>query len=586
MRSLRSASSTTAGLVSIISIYTLLIVLILLFSNQLLKDIADEGAPKNFIIIPLAIVLPLFLFVTIIYNIIRLIREKGSGNPGVRFKIRLMLFFTFITFLSSIPQAILSISFIDTTLNSWFSLRMGNALKGGVHIALEYYNEKIESLKRFTESAVFASILRDIERTPNRAWNNIQSANPDIHSLQIFKADGKEFFFDGNELGRIVPAFIQGRDDGFLPKESKQDASILRILKRYSLRDDLYYVVVSGILPQEFDREAEQLTHSLETYKQLERYQTIFRVVLIIFYSFFSFPIVLLSILVSFILSEEVIRPIVYLEEATKRVAEGDFSFRILTRSNDELFFLISSFNKMVAELERSRRELKQTEKVTVWQEIAQRMAHEIKNPLTPIKLSAQRLLRKYQSDKPDFERILEPAIATIIHEVENLTKLLSEFRNFARMPAPQMSPVKLIELIEKSVAVFSTSYHNVRFHTEGVTHTIMLNIDPGQIDRVFTNLFKNAVEAITGEGSIFVRTDLVTKENLRYCRIQIQDTGSGINPEHYTLIFKPYFTTKKRGTGLGLAIVERIVFDHKGQIWFETQKDIGTTFFIDLPME
>ncbi len=113
-----------------------------------------------------------------------------------------------------------------------------------------------------------------------------------------------------------------------------------------------------------------------------------------------------------------------------------------------------------------------------------------------------------------------------------------------------------------------------------------MLWADKSQIKQVFINLFKNAFEAITGEGRVTVRADLVRKGNTQYCRIQVQDTGRGIDAEYHNQVFNPYFTTKETGTGLGLPIVERIIFDHKGQIWFETSPGVGTTFFIDLPME
>ena len=583
MRELRSRTASPAGLISIVLIYILLILLILLFSNQLLRDIAQGESFPSRIIIPLGIAVPGFLIAAVIFNIVRLVRERRSGRPGIRFKIRLVLFFTFIAFLSSIPQTILSISFIDTTLNSWFSSRIGDALEGGVHIALTYYNEEVEELRNLADSPVLKSLLRDVENRPDQAWEDIRSINASVGAMQVFDEEGREIAFFGEDEGRSdVPEQSYPRD-GMIVKESFETMTMLKVYKLIEYGDRDYNIVLGSVLSENFDEEARQLTDSLETFKQLERYRTIFRIVLILFYSFFSVPILLLTILVSFFLSDEIIRPIVNLEEATKRVAEGDFSTRILSRSNDELSVLSQSFNSMVSELEKSRKIILQTEKVTAWQDIAQRMAHEIKNPLTPIRLSAERLLRKYRNDPKGFESLLERAVGSIIREVESLNTLLGEFRDFARLPSPDLNPVSLGSILATTLESFVSSYSGIVIDDSGFRECTVM-ADRKQLSQAFYNLFKNAVDAMNEEGTINISNSLVTKGNLRYCRIQLQDTGTGIPEEDWDQVFNPYFTTKPKGTGLGLPIVERIIFDHKGYIWFETEPGAGTTFFIDLP--
>jgi nitrogen fixation/metabolism regulation signal transduction histidine kinase len=586
MRETKTSHTSTAGLISIILLYALIIILILIFSNQMLKDIAEGRTISQFLIIPLAVVLPIFLIGSIIYNIVKLFRQRKKGYPGVRFKIRLILFFTFIALLSSIPQGILSLSFLDTTINSWFSPRLGQALRGGLNIALEYHNDHIQNLKSLNESNVLTGILRDIDRRPQRIYENLTSIDQSIKSVQIFTSDGEKVLFQGDERGRIEFDRLQGAQDGLLPREATQDITILRAFNTFQHTSGTYYVVISKLLPEDFDQQAKHLTGALAIFQQLDRYQNLFRLVLVGFFFFFSFPILLLSILVSFILSEEVMRPLVHLEEATKKVTQGDFSIRILSRPHDELSLLIRSFNQMVSELERSRIKTMQTEKVSAWQEIAQRMAHEIKNPLTPIKLSAQRILRKYQGEDEQFERILNNSVSSIIREVENLNTMLQEFRDFARLPAPEPQQVNLRELIDEVVSTYSPSYPQMSFRTEDIAGEITLLVDRKQIYQVFANLFKNGIDATDGQGELTLRADLVTKGNLHYCRVQVQDNGSGIEEQEYDQVFNPYFTTKRDGTGLGLPIVERIVSDHKGQIWFESAKDIGTTFYIDLPVE
>jgi len=584
MKSLQTQTTSVTGLISIIIIYIFLIALILVFSNQILQDVAMGRPMANLIFIPLAVGLPVFLIGTILFNIFRLVRDTRRGAPGTRFKVRLILFFAFIALLSSIPQGILSISFINTTTESWFSPKYGEALRGGIHIALAYYDDRLETLENLQASTSLSSLLREAEKQPERSFQEIKAMNSTIDFLQIFNSRGEELTFQGEIDGRISNFKDITVTEGLLPKETKQEKTIFRAVSQYTAKGETYSAVLGTILPEGFDKEAQNLTNTLEIFSQLEEFQRVFRIVLILFYASFSFPILLLAILISFMLSDEIIRPIINLEDATRKVSEGDYSIRILTRTKDELSNLIRSFNHMVAELERSRRQLIQTEKVTTWQEIAQRMAHEIKNPLTPIKLSAQRILKRYESGKTNLGDVLVPSATSIIGEVERLNNLLTEFRDFARLPEPKMEVCSISELVLSAASVFRFSSQNVLIHTENIDPGLFILADSDQINQVFTNLITNGLEAINGKGEISIRADLVTKGNLDYCRIQIQDTGSGIQKENSNKVFNPYFTTKEKGTGLGLSIVERIILDHNGQIWFESQPGIGTTFFIDLP--
>ena len=179
----------------------------------------------------------------------------------------------------------------------------------------------------------------------------------------------------------------------------------------------------------------------------------------------------------------------------------------------------------MMSELENSRRTTLQTEKVTAWQEIAQRLAHEIRNPLTPIKLSAQRILRRYEKDPDSIGEILEGSVSSIIREVENLDLLLQEFRDFARLPRPSRYPINLAGLLDEIRSQYRSGYPDVSFDFSTVNREIELPLDREQISRVFTNLFKNALESMDNKGTILVRTDLVRKGNTRYCRVQVEDS-------------------------------------------------------------
>ena len=551
----------------------------------MLSDAAQNKEFEYFVLIPIGIILPLILLIAVILNLVRLIRQRKEKNPGSGFKVRLTLFFVLIVFFSSIPQAVLALTFIGTTMNSWFSSAVEGALVGGVDIGLEYYRETVDSLDAFCSSNLSKTVLQAYSGDGERLWSFFHDADPRLDSLQIFSEEGETVFFAGVESARLAGVPEEGRQSGVISKVDQDALSLIRGQVDYSWKGDIYKAVFTVILPEEFSGKARNLTRALEAFIQYRSLQSSILSAFLIFYSIFSFPLLLLSLLVSFILSEEIMRPIVNLEAATKRIAEGDYSFRILTRSGDELANLITSFNQMISELERSRKKLLQTEKIAAWQEIAQRLAHEIKNPLTPIKLSAQRIQRRYGADPEIFEEVLEKGVTSIITEVDNLSELLQEFRDFSRLPAPYLQSTNISLLIREVVGTYAEHYPLVTVDLSGLENVPEVPLDRGQMKRVFSNLIKNAFESIDGEGAVSLRYDLVRKGNTSYSRIRLEDTGAGIKAEDQNQVFNPYFTTKTGGTGLGLPIVERIIFDHKGQIWFESDEGAGTTFFIDLPL-
>jgi two-component system, NtrC family, nitrogen regulation sensor histidine kinase NtrY len=584
MKFYRSFSTSFPALISLILLYITLIVITLLLSRQMLTDLSFAENATGMLVIILTAMFSLFLLGTIIVSILRLIRDKARKRPGSGMKIKLLIFFIIVIILSSVPQIILSLNFITNAMDSWFRKETGEALEGGISIALSYYRDKVNILEEYNDNQLLIDIISDVSKRPSQVWENIKTVTPQVDSLQVFDKDGTNIFFKGTKQAEISSGQMFRMRNGLVSKDTVGDDSFLRIKVNPS-EARLFHLIISLHLPEGFDSIAESMTSAFESFQQMERYRSIIMIVILIFYALFAFPLILLAILVSLILSNEITRPIVSLENATKKVAEGDFTVRILSRSHDDVSLLVESFNRMVSELEKSRTKLIQTEKVAAWQEIAQRLAHEIRNPLTPIKLTAERLLRKFKKDPNGFTEIFAKSINSIIAEVDGLNSLLMEFRNFSRLPAPNKNNVHLKSLVSEAATLYSESNPNISISFSDVDDSIVLPVDFGQIKQVFSNLFKNAIEAMDGSGRIFIRTGLVKKHNTDYCRIQVQDSGPGIPAERFSQVFNPYFTTKTHGTGLGLAISERIIFDHKGQIWFETETGQGTTFYIDLPI-
>ena len=309
------------------------------------------------------------------------------------------------------------------------------------------------------------------------------------------------------------------------------------------------------------------------------------RILAVFYYGVFLFPTLLMTIIIAISFARRVTNPIVELTEATRRVAEGDFSIQILAHRRDELGLLIRSFNAMVQDLEKSRAALVKAEKISIWQNMAQQLAHEIKNPLTPIKLSAERVLRRWRNDPEQIGEIIENSMLAIIQETEGLTNLLNEFRTFSRPTEPSKSWSKLGEAVEEVIGLYRGSYPEVLFDIEHIAGDVTIKIDKNRFSHILSNLIINAVAAMDNSGFMEIRTDVVKKREVKFCRLSVRDTGKGISKEEYAQVFVPYFTTKKSGTGLGLPIVERIVNDHGGVIWFNSAEGVGTTFFVDLPV-
>ncbi len=239
--------------------------------------------------------------------------------------------------------------------------------------------------------------------------------------------------------------------------------------------------------------------------------------------------------------------------------------------------------------------EVLKAQRASAWREVARRMAHEIKNPLTPIQLSAERLAKNHRQLKDDplgnaaerqdaFGRVVEESVLTITREVETLKRMVDEFSRFARMPSASFVYCNVNEVIENTLAVYDGRFEGVKLSKSLAANLPEIQMDPEQIKRLFVNLFDNALEAMAHsairELSIFTEY-LPRKETVQ---IQVRDTGHGIDPADKDKLFLPYFSTRKRGTGLGLAIVSRIVSDHKGYIHVEDNQPQGTCFVVEIP--
>ncbi|NWF93937.1 MAG: HAMP domain-containing protein [Syntrophaceae bacterium] len=226
--------------------------------------------------------------------------------------------------------------------------------------------------------------------------------------------------------------------------------------------------------------------------------------------------------------------------------------------------------------------ELIKAQRMAAWREVARRIAHEIKNPLTPIQLSAQRLRKRYLEKLQEDGAVFDECTRTIVKQVEELKAMVNEFSNFARMPASQPTPNHLNEIVQETLVLFREAHKDVRF--EFIPQDLpILNIDRDQIKRVMINLIKNSLAAVGEDGEIRIQTSYDPR--LQTVRLEVSDNGCGIPDEDKGRLFEPYFSTKKSGTGLGLAIVNAIIADHNGYIRVRDNEPKGTSFLIELPV-
>jgi len=228
--------------------------------------------------------------------------------------------------------------------------------------------------------------------------------------------------------------------------------------------------------------------------------------------------------------------------------------------------------------------ELMKAQRMLVWREVAKRIAHEIKNPLTPITISSQRIQRSFELPDNKFRKIVEDSLNIILQELDSIRKLAEEFGNFARLPAVKFSKGDINQVLEKLISVYSSIYGNIDFQVNlGVEIPILIKLDFEQIKRVFVNIIDNSIEALNEKGKI----EIITKYNKdsQFIRIEIADSGAGVSDEDKQKLFVPYFSNNKSsGTGLGLAIAHNIIEEHNGLISVVDNEPQGARFIIEIP--
>ena len=290
--------------------------------------------------------------------------------------------------------------------------------------------------------------------------------------------------------------------------------------------------------------------------------------------------LLIITLIVALIISNWITKPLKLIQQSFKSIDFGKSNKPIDYPNKDEIGALVEDYNKKLIDLEYKALQLARSERETAWREMAKQVAHEIKNPLTPMRLRLQQFERIFNSNDPNAPEKFKKLSASLIEQIDGLTKIANEFSSFAKLPKANEEKMDIIPVLESCISVFQSESTTINFQSN-IDEAIVF-ADKDLMIRVFNNILKNAIQA-TPEERLPIIEVKVNRED-QYILLSFKDNGVGISREEESKIFVPNFTTKSTGAGLGLAMVKQIVQNHNGEIWFKNNDDIGTTFFVRLP--
>ncbi len=583
----------------------LLIVLTLIYYLLLRsRDLPDELLDNRVLLFVLGyvnLVLILAIGFVLFRNLFKLVIERRNRLFGSKLRTKLVLTYVGLSLVPVILLFVYGTGLLQGWMDRWFDEpAIRQVAEQGYGVAQELNRQVEVSLTRDARellAAVRTIDLRDPRSRPqlDRVLRR-QLEDLDVAFLAVY--DGTEFVHGvvSAESGmRNLPE--PGR--AFLADAARQGEAVRRlavtpdgaarvVMSAVAARGVLgapQPVVLAGrLLDPLVAGQAADLIRTRQSLRQLELQRDDIHLGFFLLFLMVTLVILLAVSWAGLFLARRVTKPIEALAEGTRRVAGGELGFRVDVPADDELGHLVDSFNRMTADLERNERELlRANERLAAeraWSEAARRVAHEIKNPLTPIKLTAERLLKKKRQGDSGLGEAIEEGSQIIVREVEGMQAMVEEFSRFARMPRPLPTAVDIERLLAETLHLYQGIKPGVSVVGAVAPEAATAWCDGEQVKRALINLLDNAVAAVEAPGEVQVsvaRSD----GNLR---IRVADTGPGIPDEAKDKLFLPHFSTKGRGTGLGLAIVHRIVTEHRGSVKVEDNTPAGAIFTIELP--
>ena len=473
---------------------------------------------------------------------------------------------------------LISLVFIPSIIESKLAMSMHAEVESQLETSALFYREFFDAKKR-QYGAQAEAMARDPEllegaraeadRAVRRRLKTLLRATPELRSLQVSSSS-------------VARPWVQvDREEDGAPHRLRAVVRPIQAIQGDDGDPGLVLRATFG-LPSRYLQDRQRAAEIALTYQAARRLESSRARAFYLAYFGILALAVAVALTVGLVLSRSVTRRVTRLAKATEQVAQGDMSVRVPMRGDDEIARLAQGFNRMVSELEASRDRIVYLEKVSGWQDLARRLAHEIKNPLTPIRLAVRELERRSARSDADLARLI-PAVAEVVdEEVEALSRLVEEFSQFARLPAVRPARVPLRRFLEAFHRAHARFRPELSLDVELPRTAAEAPIDRVLMRRVLVNLVDNAVEA--SDGTARIRIQASVHPSTGHSEIRVEDDGPGIPPEVRTRIFEPYFTTKNTGTGLGLAIVKKIVLQHGGRIEAERSTWGGAAVVIRLP--
>lgn len=446
--------------------------------------------------------------------------------------------------------------------------------------AKEYHEERLSrkenAIKEHIEYILQTSKFPLTTKNIPKIFNDRILELSDIHSLEVnfFHLNGKLLLSSKSYIKNKKKPKINAETLESLKNSSKKRIVITKIKENETYIKSSYSYIKDAdfknlaILNIPYEENSDFYNQEAENF--LSRYAQVFIIMFII------------SILISYLLSSNITKSISQISEKLGITQLNERNQKLkLQPGNQEINALILAYNNMVDTLEESAQKLAQSEREHAWREMAKQVAHEIKNPLTPMRLTIQSFQRKFDINDPKISQKLHDFSETLIQQIDTMTTVASAFSNFANMPTQQNEQLNIVQVCKTALEIFNEDY--VAFKTS--ENDIFTSFDRTQLTRIVTNLVKNAIQSIPENQEIKSVVVEILKEDTNFV-LKVSDNGIGISTENAAYIFEPKFTTKNSGMGLGLAIIKKIIENYNGSISFESEEEKGTLFTVKLPIK
>ena len=554
--------------------------------------------PESLQVLLIVDVLLLIIFFTLIFkNIYRLYYTRKKNKLGSQTNLKYISLFSLFTFIPSLLVAIFSLFIFNFGVQNFFNKQITNAVNNSYSVAQNY----LEESKKTVESDVFLMSV-GLNRASMLFYSDLNRFKNIVRSEKILRRVDDVYLIDSS--GNIIFSDTKDSEDTFiLPSEENFTAALDGIpvsisnnvsektsvmIKLNSLIDTFLYIS-RDIEPKILDY-LDETQKAVDFYYSVENSQTGIKLTFAIIYIIVVTLLLFLSTIFAVTFATRLTKPIVNLISASNSISKGELSVKVPVSESDEEFKILNqNFNYMIERLKRQQEKLLSAERYSAWESVARKLAHEIKNPLTPIQLSIDRLREKYSKLIKEGNEEFNDYLETINRQIADIEKLVNEFSNFARMPSPVFKKVNLISILERAVKFLKMNSKNeINLFNKSRMNKMIIEGDEEQLYRAFINLIKNSEEAILEKkkkGTDFKgKIDIEFNHNNDYIEVKFKDNGVGI--KDYKKAMSPYFTTKKDGTGLGLPIVSKIINEHSGDFSVIDSVKDGAEIIISLPVK